>query len=118
MHRLLEDAVCAKHGSDAEGRRRVITVRIGAPMLGAAALEDAIREALKDRDARLATIAAVEDPIERLVCAVRFILRDFHPDEPGEMMGNIRLVDMAARRRRQQQELARPLRPERARRGV
>lgn len=99
--------VCSDHSSMVSGLRTCSSCARQRTPEGIERLNRAKYEAVQDREKRLAQIAALDDPIERLVSAVRFIVHDFYPDEPGIQRGRLFMVDIGARGKRQRDELAR-----------
>lgn len=81
------DPVCGTHSAVADGRRlcsrdmaRVREAFVEAERERKARLADA---AAHEHDQKLEQIAALDDPIERLLSALAFVLHDLHPDDVG-----------------------------------
>lgn len=101
--------VCEQHSSTRMGSRLCLSCEEGRTPAGRERRNEAERRAAREHDERLGRVAAIEDPIERLISAVRFVLEDLaglHPRDrhaPDSAPGDC--PDIEGRRVRMREEL-------------
>jgi hypothetical protein len=94
----------------ASGLRRCVSCEFRRTPQGKERQEQARQRAADEHDGRLERIAAIEDRVERLISAVRFVLHDLEGLHPYEYVSDgpgPRRWDLAARSDRMRDELAR-----------